>query len=165
MTEEQLELFEKYKYIVYKCGGAYKKYDYDDAIQEGFAGLIKGIEKLDTSKGVDPVRYLYKWVKWSMHATIKKLCDVVYCDDDELLIDDSHIVNNDYDAELIVSDVVAHTKLTKRERDVVNCSLDGLNPQQISQKLNKNTQYIRNVKARAISKLKITAKERGYVNE
>jgi RNA polymerase sigma factor (sigma-70 family) len=158
------ELFEKYKNIVYKYAKKYGKYDYEEVLQEGFLALLKALKKLDNRTTSKPITFITEWVKWEMYAAIEKQGDVLYHEND-VFDEEFYTTEDDFDTKLMLNDILKHTKLSNREHDVLDCMLQGLNPKQISEELGKNTQYVRNIKNRVMTKLKNTAKERGYINE
>lgn len=164
MTKEQLDMFEKYKYIVYKYAKKYGKYDFEEVLQDGFLALIKAIKKLDPARNTKPITFITTWIKWEMYATIEKQGNIKYYEND-VFDEEFYTTEDDNETKLVLNDIIAHTKLSNREKDVLNGLLEGMSSAQIAKSLGKKQQYIVTVKTRVMNKLKNAAKERGYINE
>jgi RNA polymerase primary sigma factor len=76
--EEQREvaledMIKKYKRYVYKIANKYRPFiEFDDAVQEGYMGLLEAIKRFKPEKKVKFITYATPWIKQKIVRAIEK---------------------------------------------------------------------------------------------
>ena len=174
MTEEQLRLFEENKYIVHKIVKKYWNCDKEDLISQGYLILLNCIKRFNKDFNVKPKTYFYSILNRKLYSKLKKQRKNTFeCDSTDAfkfynIVEENNNWEEFVDSDLydefeleeridnnkLLTQIIADTNLTERERKIIDLLLNGLCIKQISEELNVSEQYCRNRYCTLLKKLK-----------
>lgn len=152
---------EKYLNLVYSLALKYKNdfVDFDDLIQEGYIGLYKAYKNYKTDKNVSFSTYAYFWIKKYIIAFLNKQKKENFLSFDEVDVEKISYFEEISEDKTDIKEKISNLNLDDLELKVISLNFKQKLPlDKIAKILNLPRERIRQIKSKALRKLKINTK-------